>query len=169
MEQNSPVKFWPEVLAKSTVNIASHIMDVSQLPYQLPNRHPLGDSYQPPQGRPPPPGATPSYQATHPLGATPSYQAARPLGATSQADFNHPLEGVGFSLSPNLKLDTELEYIAAAVNSVLAKIEEMDWSVFEYNFTLERSVLINELLEDQNEDELIDNQSEDVPEGATEL
>ena len=40
-----------------------------------------------------------------------------------------------------LTTDTELEYMAAAVDSVMARIKSIQWGAMEYNFTLEKSVL----------------------------
>jgi len=56
----------------------------------------------------------------------------------------HPLNGVTFTLSPRLTQDRELEYITAAVDSVLAKMGGIDWSAYEYSFGLEQSVLDNQ-------------------------
>jgi len=53
----------------------------------------------------------------------------------------HPLSGVQFTLSPRLTQDTELQYISAAVDSVMSKINNIDWGMFEYSFGLEQSVL----------------------------
>lgn len=55
--------------------------------------------------------------------------------------FSHPLAGVQFSLSPRLTTDSELQYITAAVDSVLAKIKGVEWAAFDYSFTLEQSVV----------------------------
>merc|ERR1711971_796883 len=70
----------------------------------------------------------------------------------------HPLSGVTFTLSPRLTQvannvivlelfhhqDRELEYITAAVDSVLAKMGGIDWAAYEYSFGLEQSVLDNQ-------------------------
>jgi len=121
-------------------NYYNQVMNVSQLPYQLPNQQ-HGYPSQQGGGAPHPPGALP-----------PTYQ--------TQTSVHQPLDGVLFTLSPRLKTDSELEYMTAAVDSVMAKIEGLDWGAFEYSFALERTVLVNELLENPNQD-TIEDASED--------
>jgi len=65
-------------------------------------------------------------------------------GLERRGSEQHPLNGVTFTLSPRLTQDRELEYITAAVDSVLAKMGGIDWSAYEYSFGLEQSVLDNQ-------------------------
>jgi len=111
----------------------NQMMNVAQLPYQLPNQ-------------PPPPGG--SYPS--PQGGVPPYppQFSHPPLQTQQS-VHQPLDGVVFTLSPRLKTDGELEYMTAAVDSVMAKVKNMEWSAFDYNFSLERSVVANDINMDQ--------------------
>jgi len=120
----------------------------SHLPYQLPGQQ-HASRYPPPGASPygsryPPPGGATSY---------PSPQGRAPF--QTQMSMSQPLEGVAFTLSPMLKTDGELDYISAAVDSVLEKIKDVNWEEFEYSFDLERSVLVNDLLQndDTTEDE----------------
>merc|ERR1719186_2272816 len=111
----------------------------SHLPYQLPNQRYPAPGASPYGSRYPSPGGATSYPSPQDW---PTFQ--------TQMSVNQPLEGVAFTLSPMLKTDGELDYISAAIDSVLEKINDVNWEEFEYSFALERSVLVNDLL--QNED-----------------
>jgi len=71
-------------------------------------------------------------------------QGNTPGGLERRSSEQHPLSGVTFTLSPRLTQDRELEYITAAVDSVLAKMGGIDWAAYEYSFGLEQSVLDNQ-------------------------
>jgi hypothetical protein len=100
---------------------------LTQLPYQLPNQG----------GYPPPGGAPPGGGGGVPR-TTPSFQSQTSVREA-------PLDGVLFQLSPRLTTDSELEYMTTAVDSVMNKIKSMDWAAFDYNFSLERSVIANDV------------------------
>merc|ERR1712080_150280 len=65
-------------------------------------------------------------------------------GVERRRSEQHPLSGVTFTLSPRLTQGRELEYITAAVDSVLTKMGGIDWAAYEYSFGLEQSVLDNQ-------------------------
>eukprot|EP00090_Calanus_glacialis_P019757 TRINITY_DN30299_c0_g1_i8.p1 TRINITY_DN30299_c0_g1~~TRINITY_DN30299_c0_g1_i8.p1 ORF type:complete len:170 (-),score=61.67 TRINITY_DN30299_c0_g1_i8:76-585(-) len=67
-------------------------------------------------------------------------QVGDPELMRQQSD-KHPLDGVHFSLSPRLTTDTELQYMVTAVDSVMARMKNIEWGALEYSFALERSVL----------------------------
>jgi len=64
-----------------------------------------------------------------------------PAPARQNSTPSNPLAGVQFTLSPRLTTDTEIQYITAAVDSVMARVKGIEWAAFEYNFNLEQSVL----------------------------
>ena len=63
---------------------------------------------------------------------------AKPMRQESNINL---LDGVHFSLSPRLSMDTHLQYMATAVDSVMARLTSIEWGALEYNFNLEKSVL----------------------------
>jgi len=65
-------------------------------------------------------------------------------GVERRARESHPLAGVNFILSPRLTQDSELQYISTAVDSVLTKINSIEWTSLDYSFGLEQSVLDNQ-------------------------
>eukprot|EP00092_Neocalanus_flemingeri_P011669 GFUD01012574.1.p1 GENE.GFUD01012574.1~~GFUD01012574.1.p1 ORF type:complete len:171 (-),score=62.15 GFUD01012574.1:56-568(-) len=66
--------------------------------------------------------------------------------AREQQSNINPLDGVHFALSHRLTTDTELQYMATAVDSVMARLKSIEWASLEYNFTLERSVLDSQVM-----------------------
>merc|ERR1719154_55201 len=71
-------------------------------------------------------------------------QASTPGKEGRRGSEQHPLAGVHFHLSPRLTQDGEVEYISAAVDSVLARMAATDWTAYDYSFSLEQSVLDNQ-------------------------
>lgn len=94
---------------------------VNQLPYQLLTRMP---------------GGSPATAAGSGGGVGPP---------TLQKQISHPLEGVVFHLSPKLATDSELDQLTSTVDNVMSRIKNIEWAAFDYDLSLEKSVLSSEI------------------------
>ena len=56
----------------------------------------------------------------------------------------HLLDSVPVSLSTRLTMDMEVQHVVTVVDSVLDKLNRIEWKILEYSFVLEKTVLENQ-------------------------
>ena len=56
----------------------------------------------------------------------------------------HLLDSVPVSLATRLNMDMEVQHVVTVVDSVLDKLNRIEWKSMEYSFVLEKTVLENQ-------------------------
>jgi len=80
---------------------------------------------------------------------SPSLPSSRGAGRARHAtdpkirrhQLQHPLEGVHFRLSSRLSTEDKLQYMVTVMDSVLKKVNSIEWEAMEYNFVLEKTLM----------------------------